>query len=219
MILAGPKSAWAGTNLRTYFETSLSLPVAVDTDVNGALLAERAFGAAKGSRSAVYVTIGTGIGAGIWANGNLIGKPSHPEFGHMFLKRHKDDNDFDGVCATHGDCLEGLASATAFMKRFGDPTTLPIGHKGWEIEAFYLAQACIALSLTMRPERIILGGGLMLAPQLIDRIRAQYARLINDYLKQTVAEIDALIVTPSLGDDAGIFGGYVLANNMSQSTD
>lgn len=216
-ILEGPKSAWAGTNLRTYFENALSLPVAVDTDVNGALLAERAYGAAKGSQSAAYVTIGTGIGAGVFANGDLVGKPAHPEFGHIYLKRHPADTDFKGVCATHGDCLEGLASATAFMKRYGDPKVLPLDHIGWEVEAFYLAQACQVLSLSLRPNKIILGGGLMLAPNLISKVRDEYARLINGYLRQSAAEIEDLIVTPALGDDAGIFGGYVLGENLLKS--
>jgi fructokinase len=214
MILDGPKLGWAATNLKTYFEQELSLKVKVDTDVNGALLAEMRWGAAKGANSAAYVTVGTGIGGGLFANGELIGKPFHPEFGHIRLRRHEADKDFPGVCSYHGDCLEGLASATAITKRFGNPVDLPNGHIGWDIEAYYLAQACNTLSLMLRPDKIVLGGGLLLAPHLIGSVRKQYAGLMNNYLSQSCAEIETLIVTPGLGDDAGLFGGACLAYDL-----
>ncbi len=214
MILDGPKLGWAATNLKSYFEQELSVNISVDTDVNGALLAEMRWGVAKGASSAAYVTIGTGIGAGLFTNGGLIGKPSHPEFGHIRLKRHEADTRFSGVCPTHSDCLEGLASATALTKRFGNPADLPEGHMGWEIEAYYLAQACNTLSLMLRPDKIVLGGGIMLAPHLLGRVRTQYASLVNKYLGETKTDIEDLIVTPGLGDDAGIFGGACLADNL-----
>ena len=214
MILNGPKLGWAATNLKTYFERELSSKVSIDTDVNGALLAEMRWGAAKGANSAAYVTIGTGIGGGLFSNGGLVGKPFHPEFGHIRLRRHEADKDFPGVCSYHGDCLEGLASATALTKRFGDPVDLPEGHIGWDIEAYYLAQACNTLSLMLRPDKIVLGGGLLLAPHLIGRVRKQYDSLMNNYLSQSSAEIENLIVTPGLGDDAGLFGGACLAYDL-----
>lgn len=212
-ILDGPKLGWASTNLKSFFETVLSIPVSIDTDVNGALLAEMEWGASKATKSAAYITIGTGIGAGIFANGALVGKPAHPEFGHIRLKRHNADLNFKGMCSIHGDCLEGLASATALTRRYGDPKALSADHIGWEIEAFYLAQACNVLSLTLRPNKIILGGGLMLAPHLLVKVREQYADLINNYLGQSREDIDTLIVTPGLGDDAGLYGGVCLAKN------
>lgn len=210
----GPKAGWAGTNLKVYFEKALSIPVAIDTDVNGALLAEMIWGAAQGKKTAAYLTIGTGIGAGLFSNGALIGKPLHPEFGHIRVQRHEADRDFSGVCSFHGDCLEGLASATAMDKRFGNPADLPQEHIGWDIEAFYLAQACQTLSLTIRPEKIILGGGLMLAPHLVGKVRSQYTILMNSYLQQSPADIDDLILTPGLGDNAGLFGGACLAKSL-----
>ncbi len=217
-IMDSPKSSWPGTNLKVYFEQALSvseaIPVAINSDVNGALLAEMAWGAAQKCDSAAYMTIGTGIGAGIFANGDLVGRPTHPEFGHIRIQRHSKDTDFSGVCTFHGDCLEGLASATALTRRFGDPRALEQGHIAWEIEAFYLAQACLSLSLAIRPQRITLGGGVMLAPHLISQVRQQYATLLTGYLAQSEAEIAQLIVTPGLGDDAGIFGGARLAQIM-----
>ena len=210
-ILDTPKLGWSNFNLKQAFESALEKPVNIDTDVNGALLAEMKWGAAETCESAAYVTIGTGIGAGLFANEGLVGKPSHPEFGHIRVQRHSKDVDFDGVCSFHSDCLEGLASATAMTQRFGNPVELPESHIGWEIEAYYLAQACLILYLTNRPERIILGGGLMLAPHLLGQVKAKFGELLNGYLGQSVAEIDDLIVTPKLGDDAGLFGGAYLA--------
>ena len=216
MLHDGPKLGWANTNLKKHFEQALSIPVALDTDVNGALLAEMKWGAAKGVKSAAYITIGTGIGAGLFSHGGLIGKPSHPEFGHIRLKRHESDQGFEGICSFHGDCLEGLASATAITERFGDPKSLSPDHIGWDIEAYYLAQACNVISLTLRPNKIILGGGLMLAPHLLGKVKTHYANLINNYLGQSQSDIDDLISTPSLGDDAGLFGGVVLAQSYSE---
>lgn len=212
MILDGPKASWAAVNLKTHFEGALSLPVSIDTDVNGALLAEMTWGAARDAKSAAYITIGTGIGAGLFANGALIGRPSHPEFGHIRLKRHEADRDFSGACSFHGDCLEGLASATALTQRFGNPENLPQGHVGWDIEAFYLAQACTVLSLAIRPDKIVLGGGLMLASHLLKNVQKQYAGLMNNYLGQTETDVSSLVVRSGLGDDAGLFGGACLAS-------
>ncbi len=214
-IMDSPKSSWPGTNLKAYFEQALLIPVAINSDVNGALLAEMAWGAAQACDTAAYMTIGTGIGAGLFANGALVGRPSHPEFGHIRIQRHDKDTAFSGVCTFHGDCLEGLASATALTRRFGDPRELGEGHIAWEIEAFYLAQACLSLSLALRPQRIVLGGGVMLAPHLIGLVRRQYAALLAGYLAQSEAEIAQLIVTPGLGDDAGIYGGARLAQMMA----
>lgn len=213
-ILKTPKPGWSNFNLKTAFEAGLDIPVNIETDVNGALLAEMEWGAAKGCASAAYVTIGTGIGAGLYSNNGLLGKPVHPEFGHIRVKRHPEDGNFSGLCPFHGDCLEGLASAKALTERFGDPKRLPTGHIGWQIIGNYLAQACVSLTLTARPERIILGGGLMLAPHLIANVRRQYSHLMDGYLGETDSQISQLIVLPGLGDDAGLWGGVKLAGDM-----
>ena len=213
-ILNTPKPGWSNTKLKAHFEDALKVPVNIDTDVNGALLAELYDGAAKGAASAAYVTIGTGIGAGVYAGGNLIGKPQHPEFGHIRVARHKDDR-FEGACRFHGDCLEGLASAVAFTARFGAPQELPAEHEGWEMQANYLAQACWTISLSFRPERILLGGGLMLAPHLIELVRDAYFNLSNGYLGEDRGQIATMITRPAHGDDAGLRGGLYLARQAS----
>ena len=214
-IMNTPKPGWSNTNLRRAFADALKVPVTVDTDVNGALAAELAWGAAKGVSSAAYVTVGTGIGAGVFSEGTFAAAPLHPEFGHISMKRHADDAAFAGTCSFHGDCLEGLASAAAFMARFGDPRYLDENHPGWAVEADYLAQACLSLSLSFRPQRIILGGGLMLAPHLIQMTRDAYQKKMAGYLGETEAEIEQKIVTPGLGDDAGLLGGIKLAIDLN----
>lgn len=213
LILPGPKAAWAGTNLKTSFEQALAIPVVVDTDVNGALLAEMAWGSAQGRTSAAYMTVGTGIGAGIMSHGVLVGKPSHPEFGHIRVERHAKDHDFAGVCSLHGDCLEGLACGPSLWARYGDPQDLPSEHMAWDILAFYLAQACLTLSLALRTEIIILGGGLMQSEHVFMKVRKQYLHLINGYLGQDKADVERLIVPPGLGKKAGAWGGIWLAQH------
>lgn len=210
-ILKTTKPSWSMTPIKQAFSNALHLPVYVDTDVNGALRAELFSGAAKGCRSAAYITVGTGIGAGIFANGSFSAAPSHPEFGHIFVKRHQADNAFEGLCKFHDDCLEGLASAAAFETRYGDPTQLPVDHVGWKMEAFYLAQACINLHLSMRLERIMLGGGLMLAEHLLSLVRAQFLSLNGDYLSIDAAAVARLITLPGHGNDAGLMGAARLA--------
>lgn len=218
-LFATPKPGWAGTRLSSRFFTALGVPVILDTDVNGALAAEVDRGAARGLSSAAYITVGTGIGASLWTSGTFIGKPSHPEFGHIRVERHPADREFAGVCSFHGDCLEGLASAPAIARRFGPPETLPADHMVWEIEAFYLAQACAVLFYTGRPQRILLGGGVMQAEGLVPKVRAAFGRLLNGYLGLTDGDIEALIQRPALGDDAGLFGAVTLARQAMANGD
>mgnify|MGYP002629233336 CR=1 FL=1 len=210
-ILQTPKQGWTGTSLTAFFGHALGVHPVVDTDVNGALLAEMTKGAARGARSAAYITIGTGIGAGIHVNGGFAGQPVHPEFGHIPLRRHPDDQAFAGICPFHGDCLEGLASVTAMRARWGEPKDLPADHAGWAIIADYLAQACQVLTLTLRLEKIILGGGLMLAPRLLGRVRRTFDTQMAGYLGTHGQPGEALIDTPGLGDDAGLIGALLLA--------
>jgi len=210
-ILTTPKPGWAGTSLRAFFAGELGVAVTIDTDVNGALLAEMTRGAAKGAESAAYITVGTGIGGGIFVKGGFVGSPLHPEFGHIPVRRHADDAGFAGMCPFHGDCLEGVASVTAARARWGEPKDLPADHPGWRVIADYLAQGCRTLTLTMRLERIILGGGLMLAPHLLDLIRAAYDRQMAGYLGVQTIPGAELIHTPALGDDAGLIGALLLA--------
>ena len=214
-ILDTPKPGWSGTDLRGAFRGALGVEVAVDTDVNGALLAEMRSGAAAGASSAAYITVGTGVGAGLASGGRVLARPLHPEFGHIPIRRHPTDTEFEGVCPFHGDCLEGLASVTALKARWGDPLDWGSDHPGWDLAAHYLAQACLALTYTLRLERIVLGGGLMLSPHLLPKIRRDYAKAGGGYLGDTVEATHALIVTPGHGDDAGLVGAVELGRQRA----
>lgn len=213
-LLGTPKQGWSGTRLRARFASALGVPVILDTDVNGALAAELERGAAKGLSRAAYVTVGTGIGAAVYGPGGFLGRPAHPEFGHIRVARHPGDAAFVGTCSFHGDCLEGLASGPAIAGRFGDPALLAPDHPAWDIEAFYLAQGCAALMLIARPERILLGGGVMLAEGLMPKVRSAFGAQMNGYLGLSPADAEALIQRPALGDDAGMLGALTLARQV-----
>lgn len=208
---ATPKPGWCGTRISGRFFAGLGVPVVLDTDVNGALAGEIELGAAKGLRTAAYITIGTGIGAGVHGPGGYLGRPAHPELGHIRVERHPEDSAFAGTCRFHGGCLEGLASGTALIARSGDPALLAPEDPAWDIEAFYIAQACAALVLAARPERILLGGGVMQAAGLVPKVRAAFEELMNGYLGFSGAEIESLIQRPALGDNAGLIGAVTLA--------
>jgi len=215
-ILDTPKPHWSQTDVKGSLSKGLGVPIAIDTDVNGALAGELKAGQAKGAKSAAYVTIGTGLGAGIFSNGAFLAKPYHPEFGHIRVEKHPDDP-FEGVCSFHGNCLEGLASATALAARFGDTLQMGESHSGWDIEAWYLGQACVSLYLTTRVEKIILGGGLMLADGLLDKVRASFTELMGGYVGMTAEQAKELIHRPGLGDNAGVFGAIRLAVDLTEA--
>ena len=209
-LLITPKPGWSGQPIKRHFESRLKVEVEIDTDVNGALLGEQTFGAARDCNSSAYITVGTGIGAGIYANGGLIGRPSHPEFGHISVRRPKEDEHFVSECPFHTDCLEGLASARAFEWRFGPARKLPENHKGWMLEADYLAQACRSLYLSFRPDRISLGGGLMQAKGLLEKVRLELIRQMDGYADVTEDLVRQIVTRPGLGDQAGLTGAALI---------
>lgn len=209
-ITGTAKPSWSGAAIGPALSRAMGLPFHLDTDVNAALAAEMRWGGAQGAGSAAYMTVGTGIGVGLYLNDGFVGRPVHPEFGHIRAARHADDTGFPGTCALHGDCLEGLASATAFEARWGEAATLPESHPGWEIEAFYLGQACLNLYLATRLDKILVGGGLMQAEGLLEKTQSAFDRLMGDYLPIKGKQ---LITSPLLGEHAGVLGGAVVALN------
>ncbi len=209
-LLGTPKTGWSGFGIRQAFVDALGVTVNIDTDVNAALLAEMSDGAAQGATNAAYLTVGTGIGAGLASNGLIIGRPRHPEFGHIPVARAKGDGDFTGSCSFHATCLEGMASVTALKQRFGDPIKWDAEHPGWDIAADYLAQACRAIYLTTCADKIVLGGGLMTSPFILPRIRRRFVEQMAGYLGMEDQDAESMIVTPKFGDDAGLRGAVLL---------
>jgi fructokinase len=203
------KPDWSHTNVAGFLGDALNCPVGFDTDVNGAALGEYLYGTAKGRDVAIYVTIGTGIGGGAVVGGKTVKGAYHPEMGHILPRRHAEDAKFPGHCAFHGDCLEGLASGPAIKARWGASLSeLAQDHPAHDIVADYLAQFCQTMMAVYSPQCIILGGGVMQTPGLIDRIKQRTTKLAGDYFGPNPADI---IVPPALGNLSGITGAFELA--------
>jgi fructokinase len=199
------KPGWSNTDFAGRISRALLVPVGFDTDVNGAALAESRWGAAQSDDVAVYFTVGTGIGGGAVINSMPIHGAQHPEMGHIIPKRHVEDQDFAGVCPFHGDCFEGLVSGPAIKARWGASLSeLPADHPAHEIVAWYLGNLAMAVQLVLSPRRILFGGGVMATPGLIERVRSAAIRQSKDY-------VTMIIDKPALGDQAGLIGGFALA--------
>ena len=206
-ITQTPKSGWSNCNLAGFFAQEFGVPIGFETDVNAAALAE-----AQGEPSETtlaYITIGTGIGGGLVVNGLPIHGAAHPEMGHIYPRRPENDRSFPGICPYHGDCLEGLASGPAILARWGKSLSdLPSDHDAHGIIAGYLAQRCHMIFATVSANRIILGGGVMQTPGLIDHVRTHAARLDSGYLPGGTQH---LINPPVNGGHAGAVGALLLA--------
>ena len=218
-ITSTPKLAWKNYPLLEKLLDGQDIPAGIDTDVNAAIIAEAELGAARGCQNAVYVTIGTGIGGGVYSNGKTVHGLLHPEVGHALLKPHPDDPNPRGVCPYHESCMEGLAAGPAIGARVqGDAKDLPDDHPTFAIEAYYLAQMCVNLIMTLSPERIILGGGVMQRQSLIKQVREETLRLLNGYIQHPaiLEHIDEYIVTPDLFPVSGLVGSYLIGKAALQ---
>jgi fructokinase len=213
-ITSTPKVGWPYTNVLGPVKQAFpDIPVEFNTDVNAAALGEHRWGAGQAWETLSYLTIGTGIGGGVIANGQLVRGLIHPETGHLLLPLHPDDPIERGVCPYHPNCLEGLASGPSIKARWGVPgENLAPEHPAWRIEAYYLAQAAVALLFLISPQGIILGGSVMHQTQLFPMVREQAKDLLNNYLVHPRLEtLDDVIVPPGLGDNAGVLGAVALA--------
>ncbi len=212
-IASTPKPGWSNIDVVGHFAKRFDVPIAFDTDVAGAALAEYHWGAAQGCGVVIYLTVGTGIGAGILVDGNPLHGLLHPEIGHIRIRRSMRDA-FEGICAYHGDCLEGIASGPAIAARTGVAATDLAGdHPIWDEVADELSEAIAMLMLALSPNRILLGGGVMNArTRLLDRIRRRTAQRLASYLPGTDAAALSLILQyPGLGETAGPLGAIALA--------
>jgi fructokinase len=217
-ITTTPKPGWTNTDLLGAVHRALELPIAFDTDVNGAALGEHRWGAARGLDTFLYLTIGTGIGGGGMVDGALLHGLVHPEMGHMRLPHDPQADPFAGICPFHGDCLEGLASGPALEARWDQPAEdLPAGHPAWPLEAHYLALAVVNLVCVLSPQRIILGGGVMNQRILLPLIRKEVQALLNGYVQapELLDGIDGYVVPPALGDEAGVLGAIALGQRAA----
>lgn len=214
-VTATPKPGWSNADIVGPFARALGVPVGFDTDVNAAVLGEARWGAARDLDTAVYLTIGTGIGGGALVGGKLAHGLVHPEMGHLLLPREPDDLAFAGACPFHGArCWEGLAAGPALERRWGQRAeSLPADHPAWDLEARYIASALTSLILVISPERVILGGGVMQTTALFPLVRRYLTRSLAGYVQAPALTegIDQYIVPPLLGGNSGIAGALALA--------
>lgn len=210
-ITTTPKLAWRQYNIVGALTDALHIPVGFDTDVNGSALGEATWGCTKGLENSMYITIGTGIGAGIISGGSLLHGMLHPEAGHMLLRSHPDDT-YHGKCPYHGTCLEGMAAGPAIEERWGKKgIELADKPEVWELEAYYIAQALVNYVMVLSPQRIILGGGVMHQEHMMPLVRAEFKKQLAGYLDtKELKDLESFIVLPSLNDNQGIMGALKL---------
>mgnify|MGYP001131669778 CR=1 FL=1 len=208
-ITSTPKLTWQNFNFVGTLKEAFQVPIAWTTDVNAAAYGEYLFGNGSGLSSAVYYTIGTGIGGGAIFNGQFVEGFSHPEMGHMLIQPHPKDS-FTGACPYHGNCLEGMASGPAIEKRAGKKgQELAEEDEHWELVAYYLAQCAYNTTLMLSPDVIIFGGGVMKQRHVLKKVKIAFKQLLNDYVE--VPDLDHYLVTPKLEDNAGTYGCLALA--------
>jgi fructokinase len=220
-ITTSPKAGWRNTDFAGRVQKALGIPVRIDTDVNAAALGERKWGAARGLDTFIYLTVGTGIGGGGVINGRPMRGLVHPEMGHIMVPHDWDKDPFGGSCPYHGDCWEGLASGEAVERRWGKKAeNLPDGHPAWVLEAEYLATGIANLIVTISPQRVVLGGGLMKKSGLIEAVRVGVVKLLNGYVTAPdISErIKEYIILPGLGDRAGVLGAMIVGMDLRHFT-
>lgn len=214
-ITSTPKPGWKDTDFLGFLKKTIDVPMSWTTDVNGSAYGEFTMATLFNEKinSLVYYTIGTGVGAGAVTNGQLVGGIGHPEMGHVLLKRHPADLDFAGICPFHGDCLEGLVAGPTFEARTGKKgMDVPLTDQTWDIMAYYIAQAAIQTTLTLRPNKIVFGGGVT-NPVLLDKVRVQFAELLNGYVQ--VPPLEQYLTMPSVPNNGSAnVGNFALAAKL-----
>ncbi|MGH3933868.1 MAG: ROK family protein [Pseudonocardiaceae bacterium] len=218
-ITNSPKPGWSNVDIVGPVRGALGVPVEFDTDVNGAALGESRWGAARDLDTFVYLTVGTGIGAGAVIEGRIIHGLGHPEMGHLSVPRQPGD-DFAGDCPFHADCLEGMASGAAIAARWGRPAERLNGDElraAVHLEAAYLAAGIRNIVYSIAPQRIVIGGSVSGLPGLFRLIRANLTLALAGYPGLPEHTAGDFVVPAVLGPLAGSAGALVLADRANQS--
>lgn len=212
-MLATPKPGWSDSNLRARLAERLGVDVAVDTDVNAAAIAEQALGAGEELPSVAYVTVGTGIGAGLALQGRSFRGALHPEAGHIRLVRRHDDA-MPSTCPFHSDCAEGLAAGPAVRRRLGEGRELADEPQLAELTAHYLGQLAAALVLAWSPHRIVWGGGVSRAAPMFDAIEAALKASLAGYGVGEASNTPGFCV-PAKFENSGLEGALLMAKRLA----
>lgn len=212
-MLTTPKPFWSQAKIAPILTSSFDCPWRIDTDVNGAALAEFLWGAGAGCNSLCYITIGTGLGGGVLVNGKPVHGAMHPEIGHLRFRR-ADRDTFQGACRFHGDCIEGLVSGPALAARFGKPTSeVADSDPRWADVAHDIAELASSILLTTSAQRVLFGGGVSNSRSfLLPMVRQRVVENLSSYLPFiTPDSVEMMICAPDLGDRAGPLGAIALA--------
>jgi fructokinase len=217
-IVRTSKPGWSDSDVARRLERATRVPVAFDTDVNGAALAEMRWGVGRGMQDFAYITVGTGIGVGLVVNGKPTRGFAHSELGHIRPVRLRGD-EFAGCCPYHGDCAEGLASGPALKARLGGRSFDDALEDDllWETTAWTIAQICHVLVCAAAPRAIALGGGVMdRQPHLLQRVNRMLVESLNGYM--LLPGGSDYVRPPALGSNAGPLGAIALAMIASGRT-
>lgn len=217
-VTTTPKPGWRHVSLGPVIRDRLNVPVVFDNDVTAAALGESRWGAGRDVGALAYVTVGTGIGAGLLIDGRPWHGLIHPEVGHVRIPHDRERDPFAGSCPVHGDCWEGLASGPAMAKRWQmAPEDLPGDHPAWALEADYVALGLLSIVCVFSPQRLIVGGGVMEHADLRKRVSGRLREYVGGYLETPLLaeQIDDFVVAPELGDRAGVLGAIALAQARS----
>lgn len=213
-VMETSKESWRNANLLKELQSWFGQPIFLTTDVNSSAYGEYSFGKAKQMESCAYVTIGTGIGAGIIQQNQFVGGTTHLEIGHSYVNRHEFDMTFEGVCPYHGaNCFEGVAAGPSILQRYGiSGEKLPLNHEFWEIEAYYLAQLAYNIRVNFAPEVIIFGGGVV-NEMLLDKVRRQFEKINANYIE--VSDLENFIVSSYFTNNgSATIGNFALAKRI-----
>lgn len=208
------KPGWANADLLGVLGRRWNLPTAFDTDVNGAAAAEMRWGSGRSLDDFAYVTVGTGVGVGLYVNGRATRGIGHCEMGHILVPRRPVDQ-VPGSCSFHADCVEGIASGPAVEAALGGRRLLEVASDDpvWDRVAFAIAGLCHALVCTAGPRRIAIGGGVVIGqPHLLDKIEPLLRKSVNGYV--SIPDDQPYIVAPELDEQAGPLGPIALAFDL-----
>lgn len=223
--------------VKEQIEAGLGIPFFIDNDANAAALGERWKGAGENGDDVVFVTLGTGVGGGVVANGHLIhgNMGTAGEIGHINV----DPNGHQCTCGNHG-CLETVASATGIIRLAKDMSEEFSGESelkqlmddGQEVTAktvfdqakigdkfalmvldkfyYYLGLACGNIANILNPELIVIGGGVSAAGEmLINGVEKYFHRFAFPQVKSNTK-----IKLAQLGNDAGVIGAASLVKQL-----
>ena len=226
---------WGTFNVREVMEELTQLPVVSGNDANAAALGEMWQGSARGALDVVMVTLGTGVGGGVILDGNIQcgHKGAAGEIGHIHVE---DDEVLACSCGNYG-CLEQYASATGLVRmakkklleskeasalrnlkeitakevfdqaKVGDSLAMEL------VETFarYLGKGLACVANVVAPEKIVIGGGVSAAGDIIIELASKY---FVCYAFRPVKDVELSLA--SLGNDAGIYGAARMVLNIER---